>query len=921
MLMNSKANQRIKFPRQCFGKISKRPEEFLLICYYDPFSISTVPEVVASIQSESCFSITVCNMFEHRQDTGYLKLDSNLNLDKFSGIIIHNSVSYNIDNLRSLDSLVKRKLKDYEGIKVIFKQDENYRFRELADYIGETKFDIVFSCLRESDFDIVYPSAKVGNPRIIRMLTGYVTPTLRSISLYETKRSIDIGYRGSIQPLSFGRLAFEKRKIGDDVAKLLADRNLSIDISSRWNDRIGGEAWFDFLKSCKATLGTESGASVFDVKGDLDSRCQAIEAVLGPFREDHAYAEAYLEKLKDLEGVIYYNQLSPRHFEAAATKTLQLLYPGEYSGIFKPGRHFFVLNRDGSNLDEAVELILDEKRCSEIIQAAYDEIIQDRSWWIESFVKTFDIALHDSLNSKCVIHKTVFKASNPTRNILLIAAHEPSIDPRLTWIANSAPKILNVHQLGVLQPTSKHGIVHFSKRSAFTMAYPRIRCAETFFSEWYPHVATSRAGSAGLHELLFLQNTLALNKRNFCQIFHAPYDCNRISQFKWYLQYILDTSATLISQACRMRGIHAIIATDLDTLAAGLVLKGIFKVPLFYDAHEYWPEADLASFEFEKQFWVEMERRLVIHADYRQTVSPEIAAIMKEQYECEFEVTPNAEPMDESNLTLLKPKRSSAQCHFLYQGAFAVGRGLDLLIKVWPNTDERAILSLRGPENSYKLKIKKIASTTGLLDKRIFFPEPVSESHLIKAATDADVGLIPYTPTGINYKHCCPNKLSQYMAAGIAILANRTSFVSDTIQSAACGIVVDFAQAAKLESAINDLTKNYAQRTLYGEKARLFFDREFNWEAVSKRFYEALVVHTDAYSPDEFQLFKLNSDPYISERTCNSPSKIIFDKPLISSRRSILFTAMRKCWHMLPDRLRMHLVPVASRIQSRYSTR
>ena len=49
------------------------------------------------------------------------------------------------------------------------------------------------------------------------MLTSYVTPTLRALDSRKAERPIEIGFRGSIQPLEFGRLAFEKHKIGDDV--------------------------------------------------------------------------------------------------------------------------------------------------------------------------------------------------------------------------------------------------------------------------------------------------------------------------------------------------------------------------------------------------------------------------------------------------------------------------------------------------------------------------------------------------------------------------------------------------------------------------------------------------------------------------------------------------------------------------------
>ena len=357
-------------------------------------------ETVGYMQSVSRFPITLINLFEHRSGPGILSLRKEVNFDEYSAVVIHNTVSYNVDNLRSLDTLLKTKLHSYRGVKVLMKQDENYLCQELARYIGETGFDIIFTCLPPEAVPLVYPPAIVGTPRFERMLTGYITPTLRQRS-YDSHapRPIDIGYRGSIQPLNFGRLAYEKRKIGEDVKQLLVDAGLRLDISSRWEDRFGGDAWFDFLASCKATLGAESGASLFDLNGDLAARCAALEEKLGPEREDGEYAEAYLAGLADLEDNVHYHQISPRHFEAAATGTLQLLYPGDYSGILKAGRHYFPLARDYSNLAEAVALIQNEPERRTMTKAAYTEIIQNPDYWIESFVGRFDALLAESIAS------------------------------------------------------------------------------------------------------------------------------------------------------------------------------------------------------------------------------------------------------------------------------------------------------------------------------------------------------------------------------------------------------------------------------------------------------------------------------------------------------------------------------------------
>ncbi|QLQ25730.1 MAG: hypothetical protein HZT41_13435 [Dechloromonas sp.] len=105
----------------------------------------------------------------------------------------------------------------------------------------------------------------------------------------------------------------------------------------------------------------------------------------------------------------------------------------------------------------------------------------------------------------------------------------------------------------------------------------------------------------------------------------AVLDCGdsaRFNHFRWHVSYILDVAYTLIRHADNLVGVDAIIATDLDTLLAGVFLKERFKVPLIYDAHEFWPEADVGQAGFEHDFWVSLEKRLVSQVDYAQTVTP-----------------------------------------------------------------------------------------------------------------------------------------------------------------------------------------------------------------------------------------------------------------------------------------------------------
>ena len=62
-----------------------------------------------------------------------------------------------------------------------------------------------------------------------------------------------------------------------------------------------------------------------------------------------------VDQISKYEEKIYYRMITPRSFEAIAMKTVQVMYPGKYSGILEPWRHYIPINRDFSNLNEVID--------------------------------------------------------------------------------------------------------------------------------------------------------------------------------------------------------------------------------------------------------------------------------------------------------------------------------------------------------------------------------------------------------------------------------------------------------------------------------------------------------------------------------------------------------------------------------------
>lgn len=311
----------------------------------------------------------------------------------------------------------------------------------------------------------------------------------------------------------------------------------------------------------------------------------------------------------------------------------------------------------------------------------------------------------------------------------------------------------------------------------------------------------------------------------------------------------------LISGICRRaRAVSVVprlvICHDLHALVAGIQLKKLFGCAVIYDSHECWPEADLLSAPWEMRYWARFERPFIRQADAVITVTPQIAQYLSELYDIHnVVVVPNACPRTALDRPACR-RVPDLPVKFLFQGGAAVGRGLDLLLAAWDRfADARTILYVRCPENELLAGLRRRYAASVERGTVVFMP-PVKEEDLVTAATFADVGVIPYAPASRNHAYCCPNKLSQYMQAGLAMLVSDTAFVGERVREFDCGLVFKANDADGLIEHVKRLREE--PRLLQRLKANAFHHSQatYHWQQVATPYREAIarLLHSDAIS-------------------------------------------------------------------------
>jgi hypothetical protein len=269
---------------------------------------------------------------------------------------------------RSLDWIPKS-----DAVRIAMPQDDFTCAATLDDWLADLDVQCVFSALDSSQWPVVYPGES-KRTRMEHTFTGFVDDraagAVARLPKPHALRDLDIIYRARNLPFQYGRRGQLKHEIGQIVEPAARAAGLRTDISTRIEDTKYGDAWFEFLASGRCVIGSESGSSALDPVGAI----RRFEAEWRPSHPDATFEE--FSALQEPGWDSYdLKAIGPRLFEAAQTKTAQVLVEGRYEGIVEPGTHYFPIREDFSNLTETLERIRDPAETEAVAERAWEDLI------------------------------------------------------------------------------------------------------------------------------------------------------------------------------------------------------------------------------------------------------------------------------------------------------------------------------------------------------------------------------------------------------------------------------------------------------------------------------------------------------------------------------------------------------------------
>jgi len=196
----------------------------------------------------------------------------------------------------------------------------------------------------------------------------------------------------------------------------------------------------------------------------------------------------------------------------------------------------------------------------------------------------------------------------------------------------------------------------------------------------------------------------------------------------------------------------------------------------------------------------------------------------------------------------LRERGSSGKVVVLYQGSIGEIQCADVVVRsmsMWPH---EATLVFLGPvHREWRDRIERLARDQGdgVVQRLVMLPR-VGYRDLLGYTVGADLGLGLIRQRGEHFGYCsgASNKRFEYMACGVAQVANRGHGMQELIEDTGCGACVDEESPEAVGRTVSRLIGEADARAEMGRKARKAHLEKYNYEVqfepVRRRILEVL---------------------------------------------------------------------------------
>jgi glycosyltransferase involved in cell wall biosynthesis len=290
-------------------------------------------------------------------------------------------------------------------------------------------------------------------------------------------------------------------------------------------------------------------------------------------------------------------------------------------------------------------------------------------------------------------------------------------------------------------------------------------------------------------------------------------------------------------------------AHDVDTLLQCYIAARLRRARIIYDSHELNvdPQNSRLRKSFRYPLYYLIEKYLIGRVDAVITVNNHIAKYLENRYHLKKSVfvVMNCPPLEEGSVPRNTLKNSPCmdelllqrQKHrkiILYQGVISPRRCLKQLVEAMQYLPDEYCLFLLG-EGPFLSELRQFTESNDLT-QRVFLPGQISLDQLQFCTEQADIG-VTLVEEGLNYYLSSPNKLFQYIHAGLPFIAQNYPFYKEIGETYGIGCLIESVDPAEIAGAIKSVLEDEARYSRMKSNTITAKER-YNWETESKVLLE-----------------------------------------------------------------------------------
>lgn len=272
------------------------------------------------------------------------------------------------------------------------------------------------------------------------------------------------------------------------------------------------------------------------------------------------------------------------------------------------------------------------------------------------------------------------------------------------------------------------------------------------------------------------------------------------------------------------------------------------QAKVVYDIHEDYPAEILTKHWIPKYFrlivaWAFNKLEKIISKELNSliTVSPKIETIFREYEIKNITIVTNYPLMQYfPQQNSLKKDMINNCVNLIYVGGLTLVRGIKEIVQsleYLSYDNVKLILIGSFVEKGFKSELEILPGWD-----KVEYKGWMAQQEAYLEMQKADIGLLCLLPTP-NHIYSVPNKLFEYMAAGIPVIASYFDYFKEVITQNKCGICVNPKDPKDIAKAIDYLINHPEEGKIMGENGKKAVLEKYNWETESKKLitlYEEL---------------------------------------------------------------------------------